>query len=863
MLYSREFELDLVSYCLYKPLYLKQHRERLAKLKFQDKFINLTYQSVFKCLNAYEMVPTESELKKLLAESMSEHEKFNQLEIDSVQDIVTDVYSRNVTSITGMSISNYLIEEEAKALSEELGTHKAETLVKQLKDYEHRINKLNYFFTEDEDLGLNFFSDEGILKAKALLEAYNNEDCISTGYPIWDKQLQGGFRKGELCVIVATTCTGKAQPLDAKILTPNGWTTMGKIKIGDKVFDWGGNQVNVTGVFPQGIKKVYKISFTDGTSAESCDEHLWWVRHFSSGNKGYKVLPLKTFKEDLKGTYSNRKERNNYQMPLCEPMKFSTKSFPIDPYVLGAMLGDGCLKEGSISYTCAEPELIELIRSRLPKEVVLNKHNGSRGIGYGFSKPGKKDPRTRNIFVETLNSWGLTAHSSSEKFIPKEYFLGDINQRLDLLQGLMDTDGHSEENNTGIDYCCASIALIEGVEFLVRSLGGSAHRGKTRVIDGKNYYRTYFNMPLCPFKLTRKVQNWKIREIRPAKKVVDHVEYIRDTQCQCIMVDSETSSYITDDFIVTHNTSMLLNCAVNLVKQDLRVVYLVLDNIASEMVSRSVGCLMDRDISVKLDPGAALDDVSDRFKEQFKNNFWLKNFAPRELNKSKLERYLARLKTYLYEVDKFRGVAEEKCGVIDVVIIDYIDLMLAESGAGEFWISAEHLAQEIKAVLKNNNILGLTATQGGTQAMQADTLKLYMAAGAKSRFNAPDLVFGMSQNEDEKMAKPASKFRLGCLKARRAQVNYEIGFQFWKEKQVIREDPAFSDVLHHVGRSVQPTDLNGNLLEKRVEYAFKPAISSITTNLEGMDLGEKKEKSLFPNGSEYGYNSEGNPIPDL
>lgn len=264
--------------------------------------------------------------------------------------------------------------------------------------------------------------------------------------------------------------------------------------------------------------------------------------------------------------------------------------------------------------------------------------------------------------------------------------------------------------------------------------------------------------------------------------------------------------------------------------------YLVLDNIEGEMLTRTIGCVMDRDISTKIDADVAIESVRASVKEKYQDLFWYKHYNPRELNKSKVDSYLNKLKLHLYDLDKKNGVPHEECGVIDVLIIDYMDLMVPESGASEFWIAAEHLSQEIKALLKENNILGVTATQGGTDAMKADTIKLYMAQGAKSKFNTPDLIFSISQNDDEKRAMPP-KFRLGALKARRARSNYEIPFIFHKEKQIIEEDPSIDGIFSSKSDedAIQPaTTIDGRRAAARINYVgnVKSALASYSATCE-------------------------------
>src|SRR5574343_121623 len=123
----------MVSYLLKKPLFLKQHKTRLLKLKFQDKLLTLVYTTLMNSIIAYNTVPTESELSKALLEVMSANERFNQIEIDAAHDMVRDIYSRNVSDLTGVDITNMLVEEEAKELTEQMSSLRRRRAIKEYK----------------------------------------------------------------------------------------------------------------------------------------------------------------------------------------------------------------------------------------------------------------------------------------------------------------------------------------------------------------------------------------------------------------------------------------------------------------------------------------------------------------------------------------------------------------------------------------------------------------------------------------------------------------------------------------------------------------------------------------------------------
>ena len=149
------------------------------------------------------------------------------------------------------------------------------------------------------------------------------------------------------------------QPLDAKILTPEGWTTMGEIKVGDYVISRDGSKAKVLNIFPKGLKNVYKLTTTSGISAESCGDHIWATRDFEEKKRGkeYSLKTLNQIKETLK-TVKDKKEKLNHYLPRNEAVSFNHKEVGIPPYTLGVLLGDGSISN-SISVINTDKELLE------------------------------------------------------------------------------------------------------------------------------------------------------------------------------------------------------------------------------------------------------------------------------------------------------------------------------------------------------------------------------------------------------------------------------------------------------------------------------------------------------------------------
>lgn len=362
-------------------------------------------------------------------------------------------------------------------------------------------------------------------------------------------------------LIVGMMGSGKAQPLDAKVLTPDGWTTMGDLAVGDRVIGTDGEAHFVTGVFPQGEKEIYRVTFSDGSSTECCDEHLWCVQRAQDKhmNKGWRVKALNELRYDIVDGAGNSK----WFIPMVQPVNFPGTDLPLDPYLLGTLIGDGCLRTSTMLST-ADEEILESARVLVPAGVEV-RHQAAYDYRLSGTK-GKKNPVTA-----ALAQVGLRGTTSTDKFIPNQYKFSSAADRLALLQGLLDTDGGVKPGTNNISFSTSSEQLADDVIELVRSLGGRAsknrrlthytHNGEKR--QGKPSYRLGIRLPagLTPFRLSRKLSAWTpAAKYEPTRAIVS-IERIGVKAAQCIAVDAPDHLYVTDDYIVTHNTSLLRTLA--------------------------------------------------------------------------------------------------------------------------------------------------------------------------------------------------------------------------------------------------------------------------------------------------------------
>ncbi len=364
------------------------------------------------------------------------------------------------------------------------------------------------------------------------------------------------------CILADDMGLGKVLANDTPVLTPYGWVKNGDLKVNDYVIGSNGKPTKILGVYPQPEKNFYNITLTDGTVIESCDEHLWAVQTIThkKRNSGFVVKELKEIMNDLTyGTKNNVK----WYLPIVKPIEFEPSSLNIDPYVMGCLLGDGGFSSDNIKFTSNDLEIIHEINNRLPLEHELNSFDENQYDLCGVNNT--------NLVIEEFNKLGLMGLKSEDKFIHNFYLYNSIENRINLLQGLLDTNGYCNKNGT-IQYYSVSKKLINGVKELVQSLGGvaklSSKIGKYKLRDNtiktyKECFNLTINLPneIIPFKVKRKIDRLpKIKKYNPSRGIKS-VEFSRKTTGQCIMVEAEDHLYVMDEYVVTHNTTQSIVAA--------------------------------------------------------------------------------------------------------------------------------------------------------------------------------------------------------------------------------------------------------------------------------------------------------------
>lgn len=400
----------------------------------------------------------------------------------------------------------------------------------------------------------NMGTPEGILTTEQDL----SEEAFERIRDTW-KQTYGGVGNA-----------GKGHPYGTPILTSSGWKLIENLEIGDELFSQDGSVTHLKGKFSRGEQQCYKFTFDDKTTIECDEEHLWDIQNTflrtrkvgrnkklnPSYGKYYTISTKEIFKHYNSG---NLNPRARYWIPVVKPLQFPKKEVPVDPYVLGCVLGDGWILEFNRK-NGGSPDR-RAFMSVFEQEILDNmdvKYNPCTNKGqYGIS--GVALP---------LCKLGLGGKKAYDKFIPEIYLYNDIETRLEVLRGLLDCDGCITSRDKNVVFTTISPSLRDGLMFLVRSLGGRASfssipPGKA-TFNGKSYptQRAYYVSirinNFIPFKLKRKADLVRA-SVHTFNRKIMSVEAIGIKETICLSVEHESGLYVAKDCIVTHNTAILTN----------------------------------------------------------------------------------------------------------------------------------------------------------------------------------------------------------------------------------------------------------------------------------------------------------------
>lgn len=356
-----------------------------------------------------------------------------------------------------------------------------------------------------------------------------------------------------LCVAKARR-KGYEQPYSEPVLTPTGYVPMGSLEVGDLVMNPNGSPVRIGDIVEQGTTEIYEVEFQDGRKVRCGANHLWATCR--NGKKFYIMRTVDYMKRKLKQG-SPGKEHYPYKIPELNPLNFDERPVTVDPYVLGVLLGDGYICGDQVRFSTADEFIVEELQRRLPDYIIEHKEQYNYVIKSKVQGINELNRQLKDLKVKV---------KSYNKFIPENYKFTSIENRFELIRGLMDTDG--SVTNGACSFVSTSEQLIDDIVFVLRSLGIRCKKSKE--IPGRNNVdfnngnysdtRPHWELTITTeediFKLPRKLE--KIRKNRTYNYKGIGIKAIRKTgefeKQRCLCIDNENHLYITKDFIPTHNS---------------------------------------------------------------------------------------------------------------------------------------------------------------------------------------------------------------------------------------------------------------------------------------------------------------------
>lgn len=445
---------------------------------------------------------------------------------------------------------------------------------------------------------------EAVLDRMGKWEPISNS--IETGLKGLDNVL-GGLNGGEIIVLAAQTGAGKSLLNSDIIPTPDGWRRVGDIRPDDMLFDRHGRPTRVDRVYPQAEPlEVYEIELKDGRKIKCSEDHLWTVyRMTRKHNKpawgavdlSVKDMLAKGYVKETLTENGNVRHHYKFKLPVCEPVEYPEAVLPLDPYFVGAFLGDGSTTDSvrQLTFVCSDED-VETVQ-RLAEILGASDYgrNSIANYSWHFVLPPEQQSSRRNLFLtrDVFASLPEMCCLANDKCIPAVYKTASVEQRWELVRGLMDTDGAiglaystNGKPKGRLSFATTSQRLAEDFQEVMWSLGIEARistqdrRGKTHLgPNGKTYVRKsveYQVNIVCPndmkeqfFHLERKKA--LARQLADVKADRDYrfqpIVAIRDlgykADMTCFLVDNDEHLFLASDYVVTHNTALSMAIAEN------------------------------------------------------------------------------------------------------------------------------------------------------------------------------------------------------------------------------------------------------------------------------------------------------------
>jgi len=423
----------------------------------------------------------------------------------------------------------------------QLTTGKGQGLTEQV--VKRRKAQKKSLFPDFWDGDYNYYHSLNIAEYGCTEQQYKDLGLVVSIDP---KYLTGGYHM----IVGKARRKGYQQPHSEIIITPNGLSTMGDVKVGDIISTPTGMST-VLEKYNHGLSDVYELTLQDGRTVKCGKEHLWKIQEF----RGYqKVVNTEFFLDKKLKRGSKGKEYYSYYLPQTNAVEYSIKQdLPINPYLLGLLIGDGSTNRSSCLFSTIDEELVDNIRNVLPEGYLIKRkaNDCQYIITYELEK-------NKNPLLDNIRKLGLGC-IAKHKIIPDIYKYASIEDRYELIKGLMDSDGSSWSKGS-CNFVNTSEQLIDDLQFVLRSLGIRVKKSKCKNLEYQGFSVNQAWMLIITtnksiFKLTRKLTHIRNRKCDLNKIAIVSVKKLDyQEESSCILIDSKEHLYLTRDFVVTHNS---------------------------------------------------------------------------------------------------------------------------------------------------------------------------------------------------------------------------------------------------------------------------------------------------------------------
>lgn len=610
----------------------------------------------------------------------------------------------------------------------------------------------------DQTESINAMSlDEALAKMSETIDIRNR---IGTGLSSVDVPLNGGLSPGEIGLIIAPSGVGKAVPDYTVIPTPDGFRKVGDIRVGDRLFGRNGKPTTVTAVFPQGNEKeIYKIIFSDGRTVECCGEHLWEVYGFGHRRCDTTVVTADKLFRRMKYT-----GKRDIYVPICEPVYYPAADLPLDPYVIGALIGNGCLTCKCLTISSGDEFVVRKIERILGKGYKMIRYS-SKNFNYILKKDGHLVYTSH--FLIDLPEMICKADS---KHIPNKYMIGSVPQRIRLLQGLIDTDGYvgdkgrlsystsSEDLAKDVVSLCNSLGMIATISGYSRDRGGRRTLEYTVRIQGEPSVKS--RLVTHRMKKSR-LMTWAKTNSRKLPRKRNRIIEIRKTgvktKMTCFKVDAPDHLWLMNDYIVTHNSNAMINFACENVLRGNQSFYVTMELSMATVLSRIIAILTGIKAS-QISKGVSAEaqkSWTDSEKKRFHdlvdvdgcNRHLLEaikiiDHSDRHVTPDQIKQEIIKWKE-----DKIKaGLAEEKMGFVAIDWLNNIDpstISFVNKNLNQAAVM-EKVVESLRQVGVATGTRVWTAQQAARNALNKEVLTMQDGRDSSGTFNPVDIAMGLA-----------------------------------------------------------------------------------------------------------------------